>query len=263
MKANKNKLMIVTVGTSLFHSACWDETNNDLGTKLDEFDNYLQMSSDKIFLNSPDERKIRFPSITNFFLTELKFNNANDWANFVKVYSGTIPLMRYSAEISTIINFVKQQENDRHIPWKEILSEYEIVFLHDNHEDNLSYVAAYHNSAYLKTILNLPQLDSNPYSIENLSSKNPGDLIKAIPKLHEFINLQLTEANESGSHVYDEVVMIISGGYKIYGLVGWGFLTHPRFSIAYQHEEANKILIQNIEKLKMGEKFSVPFSPIK
>ena len=257
-----NKLMIVTVGTSLFHSACWDETNPDLAKKFDEYESYEQMCGDKNMLNSPDDRKINFPNLTDFFKTKLKFNDAADWAKLVKVYSEIDPLMRYSAEILTIINFVKQQDNEEQKPWREILKEYEIVFLHDHHEDNLSFIAAYHNSEYLKTIAGLPELDSKPFPVKDLSSKNPSDLIKAIPKLHEFIDLQLTEADELGNYIYDEVVMIISGGYKIYGLVGWGFLTHPRFSIAYQHEEANKILVQNNKKIKLGENLSIAFTPI-
>ena len=244
------KLMIATVGTSIFHSASWDENKDGLDEIMPDFIRYKEMCSKQHLLESPESRKIQYSDVAENMKKILKVNNAVEWAKYVAEYSNTTPLMRYSAEIATLIGFVKIEGVNRGIPWQNIIKEYEIIFLHDHHDNNPSKIAAFHNAEYLKKIIGIDELDSKPVKITNFSSEIPGELVDAVVGLQKFVQLQI-KAGKTGYH-YKEVVMVVSGGFKIYGLIAWGFLNNPRFKVVYQHEQAEAIFAISKDKISLG-----------
>jgi len=245
------KLMIVTVGTSLFTSASWDAGNAGFVEKLGEsrareYKNKWANPGDSRSaggLYSPEQRKREGKTLEPFFAERLTAANAAEWAALAAPHNPTQNRynMRYSAELATILGYAK---NDAGQDWKSFLDEYAIYFIHDNNETQPAYIAAKHNCAYLQTMV---KARVEALEISHLSSSVPHQLIEGLKKFQQL----LTEAAGAKAG-YSAIDIVISGGYKIYGLIAFGFLTSPQYRIIYQHEDSEQVLILQKGSIKIG-----------
>ncbi len=240
------KVMIVTVGTSLFHSASWDENNKDFLSKLgclsDNYRNdWAQAGTPKSpgNLARPDMRKSSCPALVETFKQLLTSDNVDLWKGFVTPYStGTTP-MRYSAELATIISYANLM-NTR--DWQAFLSEYEFVFVFDSNENNLGHIAGVHIGTYLEKIARISEEKITAKKIQNFSDLDPNNLTEALREFREFL------LNERNTAENEQIDLIVTGGYKIYGFVSYGTIS-PSTQIIYMHEDASLVFIHKADKI--------------
>jgi len=234
------KLMLVTTGTSLFESASWGDGDWINDEKMEVYREWLKPGS----INEPGPlishnkrvRHERAEEIISFFEENLTVDNAKEWANYfakeIKRKPGTL---RYSAELSTIFDFAMKKRQD----WQGFLNEYQIQFICDENETSLSRIAAEHSLAYLKSIEKMERLNANVKTISGLSSTISDELRDAFDNLQNYF---MEQANIN----FEEVVIIISGGYKIYPLAFSSIFceneNNNNIKIIYRYEEINQIL---------------------
>jgi len=246
-----DKLMVVTVGTSLFHSASWEEKNsgfrNELG-KADAKKYQTEWANPGDSLNagglySPKLRMRRGGVLDDRFKDKLHATEENvaKWAQWVAPVE-TGAFMRYSAEISTILSFAQHQGKRSGKNWQEILREYYIDFICDGDQFSPAYIAAWHNRFYLRQLFDgdADLLACKGFSY--LSNLEPHLLYKGLLEYQTYLEKMQAWVKPV---VFRQIDIVISGGYKIFGLLGFGFLPDERFRIIYQHEESNKVFIQD------------------
>lgn len=238
-----SNLMIITVGTSLFHSASWDERNTGfldrLGSQADNYkDNWAnaRIKGDIGNLYKPDDRKIECPELVLKFKELLTADNAKEYAQYAADYQEGDE-MRYSAELATILAYARQMNPGN---WKQYLSDYEIVFVIDEDENNPSHIAAVHNAACLAKIAGLDDKKISAQKISYLSSIEPDKLKSALLDFQKYIHDE-KEANQK-TKKYQTIDLIVSGGYKIYGFVSFREISADT-QLIYMHEAASKIFI--------------------
>lgn len=260
------KLLVVTVGTSLFHSASWNEKNPDFCKELGKADakkyqtEWANPGDNRNLggLHSPKLRMRNGGALEDRFKEKLIATEKNvaRWAEWVALPVEEGALMRYSAEISTIISFAQHEGRRSGKKWQEILQEYYIDFICDNDQLLPANVAARHNRVYLQRLF-----DGNPDHLackefSYLSNLEPHLLYKGLLAFQTYLKEMQAWVKPV---VFKNIDIVISGGYKIFGLLGFGFLLDERFRIIYQHEESNKVFIQDKDTLS-AEDF--PASPL-
>ena len=259
----KEKLMLVTTGTSLFESASWAD-----GKWID--DNGIEAYREWLIPGSISDpgpltshiKRVRHEQaeeIISFFEETLTMKNAEEWTNyFAKDIKPKPDTLRYSAELSTIFDFAMKKKED----WKKFLNEYHIQFICDENEKSFSRIAAEHNLKYLQSIEGLGISDAKVEPISGLSSTVSDELEGAFDDLQSYFEEQATKN-------YEEVVIIISGGYKIYPLAFASIFCNDKndkIKIIYRYEEINQILemipkrifVNNEDKPKKKIRISIP-----
>lgn len=242
-----SKLMILTVGTSLFHSASWDENNvnflNELGSSADDYKRvWVDRGPNKNGpLYSPDDRKSKCPELVRTLKGKLESNNASVWKDYVADYTPSTPEMRYSAELATMLSYFKQE----YLDWHKELENYEITLVCDSNENNESNIAACHLKYQLLKLLSVTDERVRVENIRYFSNTEPRYLAEGLRLYQQFTKDQL----DSGK--YKKLDIVVSGGFKIYGLISYGFLFSDRVKIIYQHEMANVIYQQTKEQGKL------------
>lgn len=263
-----DRVMVVTVGTSLFHSASWDGGNSGFFEEMGESDTKTYQekwasrgdSRSLGGLHSPAQRIRTGGALEDRFKEKLNATEKNvaKWAEWVApVEAGDF--MRYSAEISTIISFVQYEARQSGREWKEILREYYIDFICDSAQDSSAYIAAHHNRVYLQQLFdgNADHLSCKDFSY--LSSLEPHLLYKGLIEYQNYLRQLQGAINPT---VFRQIDIVISGGYKIFGLVGFGFLLDERFRVIYQHEDSNNVFIQDQNTLKAENFLARPLTAI-
>lgn len=257
-----SKCMIVTIGTSIFHSACWDKHNpafmETLGTL---HDNYAEIfanpgvTKDPGGLYNPEKRRKGGQSLESFFKKKLKGDDAGNWPEWVAPFDPPdSPAMRYSAEIGTILRYAENESEENDTNWQSILDPYEFYFVYDGNTTSVSGIAGLHNQTYLEKLLGGSPDRFKPKAIEGFSSKKPKPLVTALDEYRTFLDSRRISLER-----YETIDVVISGGYKIYGLIAYGFLSSPRFRIIYLHEEAEQVVIQDKDTMKLSKHPKRPF----
>lgn len=256
------KLMIITVGTSIFHSACWDKEHPDFKKELgDDWQEYCDkfanpgVGKNPGGLSHPEKRRREGKKLEDFFKEHLNGSSADRWPEWVAPFDlPNSPALRYSAEIATILRFAENEAERCCTKWQKILEPYDFYFVHDSDTTSPSGIAGLHNRVYLKELLHIDINQLKPKTIADFSSKKSRNLMKALAEYRNFLNEKRVLLN-----IYDAIDVIISGGYKIYGLIAYGFLSSPKLRVIYMHEEAEQVVIQDKESIKLENISKTPF----
>jgi len=259
------KLMIVTVGTSLFQSASWDKEHDDFKDILrrdrnNTYNLHWSLNEEKKGLRSPEYRKRNDGGLEELFRNEITYDNAARWAEWVAPYDASqkILKMRYSSELATILSFAESAKTGAQ-SWPDFLRGYEIYFVHDDDDNAPTKRAAQHNCVYLRKCLGDSETTSRIqcWGIADFSGDMPQKLIDGLQRYQKFLQDARFDARK-----YETIDVVISGGYKVYGLAGYGFLLDERFRVVYLHEELLEAVVQDKNKLKIGETWETPFTAI-
>ena len=247
------KLMIVPVGTSLFQSASWDKDKENfekvLGADHEHYTNYWAVNEQGRGLHAPDYRKKHDGGLDERFKNLLTAQNADEWSQWLAKYTpDTTPVMRYSAELATILSFARIEFGQE---WSQKLSDYTIVFIHDDHEKEPGFIAAVHLKAYLKKIIKGGIVTTK--SIPAFSSVSAVDMEKSLLDYYALLHKVLEPDNELGQS-FNHVDIITSGGYKIYTIASSRMLKDQRYRIIYQHEQSFEVIIQQGKFYRFGKR---------
>jgi CRISPR-associated protein (Cas_APE2256) len=243
------KVMVVTVGTSLFHSASWEP-------KEVELPQYAEWTArgERSPLTKPEQRKRTSHSekIQSWLTNTLRTNNTEDWA---KRLAGDLlspspdagTFMRYSAELATILRLFEVSREFAAFP--EFLSSYARIYFVCDSDSPAPYVAAHHLSHYLNQIAGTDAL-SQAFPVPGLSSDEPDVLVgetTGLGCLSQFLLFALAQT--------DQMDIVISGGFKLYGIGLYPLteLDHRAVRLLYIHEEG-KALIQIPKKMQAPSK---------
>ncbi len=237
-----SKVMFVTVGTSLFHSASWEPDK----AVLLGVQGYYQWTADVAILKEPEARKRTSAArrIQADLEEGLRHDNAPVWAERLAhdLTSGNPDpntVMRYSAELATILKlFVAEGGTDS---LKDFLRSYDRICLPCDSSDQgtakLPRVAAHHLAAYLNLLAGSEGLLAQPLPVAGLSSTDPETLLGETTGIKELGKKLLKEEAE-------QLDLIASGGYKLYGIYLYQLLVSKRLPVRlfYIHEDAGRLV---------------------
>ncbi len=226
----QNKLLIITIGTSLYTSASW----NFAGWMPKAYPEWTP------FYGLPSSRATSENATTiKEDLSTKILNSENNVTHFLQalVDPALGSEMRYSAEIATTLLYVQSIDHGKF--WKENLSEYKVVLFCDE-GNNDSRAIAKHTKAYLEkwmTDFSGWEVDLEP--INDFSATEPGSLTGA---MREYSAACEKYVNMLGAE-WAELVFNISGGYKIYGIHPARLLKKDKVIAIYLHEssKSNKV----------------------
>jgi len=250
------KLMVVTVGTSLFQSASWNKDDENfkevLGSYWESYAKHWAADEDDKGLRFPEYRRKNDFGLEALFKTELTHNNAETWAQWLAPYAGAPKThkMRYSGELTTILSFAENEAKAARQSWQDFLREYEIYFVHDADMNAETARAAQHHAVYLQKWLQREAESGNVkcWKISGFSGKSPQELSEGLRSYQDFLQNARFDVKK-----FECIDVVISGGYKVYGLVGYGFLPDARFRVVYQHEELLEAIVQSKDKFQVGK----------
>jgi hypothetical protein len=258
-----SKLMFVTMGTSLFHSASWEPREGKLPCVIPDYDEWLNgrpPGGEEPAPRESPEARLRSPhsgSIRNALQGALHPRNGKSWAEFLppELLAGSpAEPMRYGAELATILKMHEDVNRISPVSLRDFLASYSrIRIISDSDASDLSATAAAHLVAYLNRVANADLAEA--LTIAGLSSTEPGRLLGtqdekgALEKLAEEIRAVIRDRREQP----ESVDLVISGGYKLYGVA----LTHlaelgverrkelrlPSFRLLYIHERGDDLMI--------------------
>lgn len=240
------RVMYVTMGTSLFHSATWEATE-ELCKLVPGYEEWTTPDT----LASPDLRLVspRSGSIREGLRSALSTRNVEKWAAWLpedfRLGRPAPTFLRYSAELTTILKFSEAPPNAG-VP--DLLGKYEqIRIVHDvmtsDGEKNLPYIAAVHLACYLNLLAAKKDL-AVCVPLLGLSSKDPHEALEGLGRLADDI-----EASRERFRCFD---FIASGGYKFYGPFLADLRSIPGLSmrLVYLHEAGRGIFISPRESLE-------------
>lgn len=226
----QNKLLVITIGTSLYTSASW---NSD-GCMPKDYPEWISLCK------LPSSRATSENATTiKKDLSVRILNSENDITPFTQVLAEPeLGLeMRYSAEIATTLLYIRSIDHGK--PWKENLSEYKVVLFYDE-GNNDSRAIAKHTKAYLeKWMTDFYEWEVGLESINDFSATEPGSLIGAMKEYSAACEKYVAMLGVE----WAELVFNISGGYKIYGIHPARLLKKDKVIAIYLHEssESNKV----------------------
>lgn len=250
-----SRLMFLTVGTSLFHSASWEPDRVPPAVP-----SYRDLCHD-VRLRSPEAR-LGFRSAKEELEAALDASNAQEWADRLPeelVRDGrhaTDTLLRYSAELSTVLRLADQDGEGGSA--RDFLDRYRrrIFVLADpapppNGEVRRasSWVAAHHLRAYLDAVAGGRAAELVP--IEGLASLDREVLFGRHTGLGELARAVLDRVAE---HRAVEVDLVVTGGYKLYAfflarLLEAEALAGTRTRLVYGHESGGMLVSVSREHL--------------
>lgn len=238
-----SKVMFVTVGTSLFHSASWEAGK----AVLLDVPRYDQWTADEKVLKEPEARKRTSVAsrIQSRLELVLKTDNAGEWAKRLArdLTSGepkATTVMRYSAELATILKLF-EAEGGAAATLGEFLGSYDRIFLPCDSSGRgtarLAYVAAHHLAAYLNLLAGGNGLLAQALPVPGLSSTDSSVLLGEATGLGRLAKLIEDEKA-------DQQDFVISGGYKLYGIYLYPLLDADDRAVRllYIHEDGDRLL---------------------
>lgn len=249
------RIMLVTVGTSLFQSASW-KFNDWMRGKIPQYEKKWKSAGtteNRGPLISPEQR-LRNGGIIIDQLTDLLAREGPaKWAKHFETGIKRDQLMRYSAELSTLFELGLDFDND----FKKGLLTFKnnLWLIADPQSDdglpNKQFIAALHLKAYLNTLA--PQLGADILEVQGISSTAPATLLdkharSGLLRLRDEVKKRLDQLPE-GSELY----IAASAGYKVYGVLLGPFLYSSKVIIVYRHEEGNLLLRITRDKIKVGD----------
>src|SRR4029077_12952098 len=233
-----SKVMFVTVGTSLFHSASWE--TDSLTAEIREYREWTAGNA----LCSPEARK-RTRNAERIEAALEKGLCAGDYDLWTRrlpedLLSGSPNMdtvMRYSAELATILktwNLTSEFQT-----FGDFLRSYSTIHLLADPSFRLPFQAARHLAPALNTLArNVGPAQLLP--VYGFSSTDPGVLLgdhTGLGRLARFILQDLKDALQ--------VDLVVSGGYKLYGITFtsllWWF-PEKKVRLLYIHEEGNLLM---------------------
>ena len=235
------RILIVTVGTSLFSSATWR------GEDVFDFRGYrkwleeLDKKGEPLWLRSP-ERRVRDEATCQKIRDVLTEKAPADLSPLVTIASSEDP-RRYSAELTTLLVTYRETSHQA-ASFREFLSGYESVSLVcPSHRDDEAHIAARH----LEQIL-LVQGAPNATGSLLRSILRSGSSRGRIKQWGEFL----------GTLEADDVDLVVTGGYKGFALLagdawartgskrGWRviYLHHDNETDLFIHED-DRIVIRS------------------
>jgi len=210
--------MVLTVGTSLFHSASWEAEG-----PLADVPGYRSWLRRQELLREPRQRDrdARTQKVVEARLLESDQGATVDPKPWVEILpeelrGGTFPTpehtMRFSAELATLLILAEQ----RKLSVRELLLSYDALWIPADPTrygpqagERKSYVAAVHLQAYLNRIAG--EEKARLWEIPNLSSTRPRELLDALSVLRG-------RAVDLGEQ-YLQIDLVLTGGFKLYGYV--------------------------------------------
>jgi hypothetical protein len=261
-----SKLMFVTMGTSLFHSASWEPRDGKLPCAIPFYEEWLRGRSpgdmEPAPVESPDAR-LSSPhsgSIRNALQAALQGANGRTWADFLpfgpaaESRVGPAPPMRFSAELATILKMHAVADEATPTNLVDFLASYSRIYVvSDSDASDLSMAAGAHLVAYLNHLAG--RMCSEPLTVAGLSSTDSRRLLGtrdakgALQKLAEAIGAAIQGHLERP----EAVDLVISGGYKLYGVAlarlaelkepDLRRLNKPLHRLFYIHERGNDLMV--------------------
>jgi hypothetical protein len=232
-----SKIIVTTIGTSLYESASWNyDPHNPPPFLIPEYAEWVTKTD---LLNSPSKRKTQVYSGKLINHIKTTFENMDP----EQIKTNVIPYladyrseqeMRYSAELGAVLKYSYSLNRE---DWKEALSQYDMVVLYD--DDDKSSKACAHHFKYSLKKLNAINVNLRP--IEYFSSTNNAELQYAINKMGEYLEEIIRDQNNQ------EIILNTNGGYKIYGYYGFRYANSVRVKTIYWHETANKLLVMHVD----------------
>ena len=236
--------MFVTMGTSLFHSATWEATP-DL---LEEIPAYRSWMKEDL-LRSPDDRKSspEGAQVRSRLQALLRLDNGKDWAtrlpaDLLAGRPDPATVMRFSAEMSTVLKLAEREPRGEST-LGTFLRDYDRILLIC--EATLpekgrasTYVAAAHLAAYLNRVSGDERASVSPISV--ISSSEPDELLA---ESRDMGLRALAERLASAAKKYRQLDLVISGGYKIYGIFLSPLLRSRQNRVLYIHEDGRRLMV--------------------
>ncbi len=239
-KDPSKRVMYVTMGTSLFHSATWEPT----AEVCQRVPGYEEWTKDDC-RNSPSNRlgHALSSSIQNSLRQALRAEKTDEWVralpqSLIEGNPSPASFFRYSAELTTILKL--SEENAMGGTLSDFLNGYAQIRLvcdQVSNGPNLPFVAATHLKSYLNV---LAPLRTELVVIPGLSSHDPEKLLReeasGLPRL-------ISEVRNA-VHESEQIDIVASGGYKIYGVILSQLLGLMGVSVGihYLHEEGQLLL---------------------
>lgn len=242
------RLLLVTVGSSLFHSASWDPEG-----PLAAIRGYAEWTRPPL-LASPGSRKEMCSRRATGrdvaeALRELLAERAGDAAERAALAAqvaadGAGEPLRYSAEVTTLLRLF--QEEARGGPLDAFLGRYaeaRLLCSGDPHDD--SHVAAVHLAEVLGRLAPSVRPRVEPVL-------DPGGLREQLPALVRYLDRRVDREAK--------VDLVVSGGYKAYtAIAGWFLGVRPLWRSVYLHEtgadlitEENRQILVNLQPVASG-----------
>jgi putative CRISPR-associated protein (TIGR02619 family) len=230
------RVMYVTMGTSLFHSATWALDDHGLAIEMERYSGWLVAP----FLDSPEKRMsdVRSDSIRSRLKRKLTIDNGDEWAQRLpkRLRTGTLPAltpMRYCAELSTLL---KMAEEGAFRDFQAFLASYQEIRLcydgdfYDAEGLNLPHVAAEHLKAILHAVFSRTSVTT--LSLPGISSREPKTLLAALRTFRDHLQRR------------EEVVdLVLTGGYKIYGALLAPLAKKDSLELIYIHEGSDNLVV--------------------
>ncbi|MBW1698629.1 MAG: hypothetical protein JRH18_11575 [Deltaproteobacteria bacterium] len=246
--------IIVTVGTSLFHSATWEWKGKPEFMDEAEWKNYQYFLTpgEGGGLNFPKNRQMRAECVEKCFRNNLRTDNAEAWSSAAFDYSGGDPKYRrrFSAEITSLLAFAEKFQEGA--GWKAFLRAADIFFACNESGD--TYECAEHLRYIYRKLIDgdLGKIHRKP--LVGFSSTEPEEILNG---LNEFDKLvwELIDSDEK----YAWIHIIVSGGYKVYAIKALNHLPSRRLKVHYMHEDADIIFTHSFSSKEQGS-FCLPVS---
>lgn len=244
-----SKEMFITVGTSLFHSASWEQR----GRALDLGDGYAGWLVGEA-LTSPEQRLAGSGAHTAALIERsLKPHNREEWSGYLptELLAGDPPrptAMRYSAELATLVLMAGEKSTLR-----DLLGSYAAIRLLAD-EAAPTFTVARHLACYFNRIAGKQQEEpAQVLPIDGLASTDPRQLLGDATGLPRLLDEIASRCRET---VVTEVDVVITGGYKIYAaaLAELGSLlrgTRPR--LIYIYEQGNQLITFRAGRIRIGK----------
>jgi hypothetical protein len=247
VKDPSQRVMYVTMGTSLFHSATW-EPNEEVCKLVSGYEEWTGEET----RSSPSSRQAspHAASIRERLGYALRTNNAERWAKWLSAdllagRPSTGSLLRYSAELTTLLKLAETRPAGQTLA--DFLNGYgEIRFVYDDRSPasggpNLPQIAASHLACYLNVLAG-QEKRAGLVAVPGLSSQNPDEVLEGIQGFGD----EIAKAIEQ----FRWFDFIASGGYKLYGTLLADLRDIPSISarLIYLHEEGQGIFVSPKEE---------------
>lgn len=245
-----SRQLVITVGTSLFHSATWEPQG--VLESISGYDRWADPSGE--YFLSP-RRRDRDERVGEALRELLEHHDPRSLLECLPAeLRGQRPprrhAMRYSAELATLILLASRRE----CTLEGLLAGYDRVTLTadpmaqpDGVGEGTTWVAARHLAATLETLAGDTEVEVR--TIDGLSSASARELEEALGKLLRHVHALLGRAVA--------VDVVATGGFKVYGLALARLLCctgEVRLELHYIHEAGDELVSLDRGRLQVGER---------
>lgn len=256
------KEMFITVGTSLYYSATWENLPPAAG--IPGYDEWTKCPR----RTKPEERRRWGRGRTESEIVERLTADPREVEKWTAILPETLregkhapeDNLRFSAELSSLLMLADSEK----VPVRDLLCRYEAIHVAVDpvdQERGSSYVAGTHLVSYLKTIAGTEGCpDIALFPVENLASRVPEDLLGPSGGLRRFLAEVARHIETSHAAQLD---FLASGGYKIYAVfLSQLVANHPNARLLYLQEEASQLLEVTCGHICVGgRQFASLFQP--